>query len=157
MLAETGLVGREVGEDVLVETGVDDFFLDFWGYAKKGDGAIVWRGGFGTFFVDRRYIQWRPSSLGLGGLALDVALQCFGGFWQCCVASRRRVRLQCCQYVFTGEVSPGGGRVRSWVVLSSAFRASTCFWSHRHTDRLDWVLEFGTWWLVSSRYIFPSM
>ena len=29
MLAETGLVGREVGEDVLVETRVDDFFLDF--------------------------------------------------------------------------------------------------------------------------------
>ena len=25
MLAETGLVGREVGEDVLVETRVDDF------------------------------------------------------------------------------------------------------------------------------------
>ena len=54
-MAETGLVGREVGEDVLVETRVDDFFLDFRGYAKKGDGAIVCRGGFGTFFVDRRY------------------------------------------------------------------------------------------------------
>ena len=29
--------------------------------------------------------------------------------------------------------------------------------THAHTDRLDWVLEFGTWWLVSSRYIFPCM
>ena len=49
MLAETGLVGREVGEDVLVETRVEDFFLDFGGYAKKGDGAIVCRGGLAPF------------------------------------------------------------------------------------------------------------
>ena len=47
MLAETGLVGREVGEDVLVETRVDDFFLDFE-----------------VILFCREEIQWRPSSLG---------------------------------------------------------------------------------------------
>ena len=41
ILAETRLVGRKVGEDVLVEAGVNYFFLYFGSYAKEGDRAII--------------------------------------------------------------------------------------------------------------------
>ena len=51
MLAEARLVGRKVGEDVLVEAGINYFFLYFLGFAKEGDGVIVCWGGFWHLFL----------------------------------------------------------------------------------------------------------